>query len=89
MYFSIEDKSTYEAEQYLILSHVEIAKSNKKGLDNSFEKAEITGVGETQEFIQSYSELIVQFQIFMDMLSFKGVCYGALEEDAYSQQKAS
>ena len=85
MYFSIEDKSTYEAEQYLILSHVEIAKAIKKGLDNSFEKAEITGVGETQEFIQSYSELIVQFQIFMDMTHSKESDYGALEEDAYSQ----
>ncbi|MDD4316500.1 MAG: hypothetical protein PHC84_05015 [Clostridia bacterium] len=66
-YASEEDKNSVSAKEKLVLSHIELSKAIKIGIEQSYVNSRQTGIADRQSFVASYAALMTQYKKFLHM----------------------
>lgn len=68
-YFAYEDKDSLLAKESLIISHMELAKAIKSGIESSFVFKNTTKIESYESFITQYASLMTEYKKLLDIIS--------------------
>ncbi len=65
----ISDKDGAEAQEKLVLSHIELSKAIKNGVEESYKNSAKTGVSDRTSFVSEYASLFTQYKKLLHLVS--------------------